>query len=325
MKNLINEKIGVGIIGLGGVGERVMNAFLQHPSTHIVGICDTNVERLAHFSQTYKDIQFYSDYQELLRNDDIQLVYIAVPPKPHYTITLDALKNKKHILCEKPLAHSISEAEEMFRKADEQGIVHTMNFPTFYRSAFKSFYEIVNSNGLGDIQRIQVKAHFPKWPRDWQQNNWINSREQGGFIREIMPHYIHLIQYLFGPIVNIYSQVTYPTDPKISENGLIASAQLQNGTPILFDVLSGTSQTEVMEFTIYGTKGTLCLKDWYQLYFAKKNREMVRIEVSPTDHLLELVDNIVKCIDGKESTLISFKEGLEVQHVLEKLVVQIKE
>jgi predicted dehydrogenase len=175
------------------------------------------------------------------------------------------------------------------------------------------------------FKEIQVKAHFPKWPSDWQQNNCINKCEQGGFIREIMPHYFQLIEYLLCPILEIHSQVTYPVNPEISETGLIASAQLQNGTPILFDALSGISHTEVMEFTIYGTTGTVSLRDWNQLYIGERNKELVKVEVSPTNHLLDLVDNVVKSINGKESTVISFKEGYEVQKVLEKLLVHNKE
>ncbi|WP_251550242.1 Gfo/Idh/MocA family protein [Neobacillus muris] len=313
------NKIGVGVIGAGGVGEKVMEVFSQHPDAEIIGICDTNKKVLSKYFSS--KINLYLDYRDLMDHENVDLVYIAVPPKFHYPVTIEALQKNKHVLCEKPLAHSLEEAEKMLMTAQKKGVIHAMNFPTFYRNAYKIMEEIVLSNRLGDIQRIQVRSHFPAWPRDWQQNNWINTRDQGGFIREIMPHYIQIIQHLFGPIQPLQSLVNYPEAAAESETGLMAAGSLKNGTPVVFDGLTGTGEKEIMEFTIYGTTGVVMLKDWNQVYFGEKNQGLIRLDdAAPINHLLDLVDHVLQAIKGNDAKLITFKEGAAIQQVLEELI-----
>lgn len=315
------KKIGVGIIGAGGVGKRVLEAFLKHPEVFIVGICDVNEKILQELSENIGEVHLSTNHLDIIENEQIDLVYIAVPPKYHYPIVMEALENNKHVLCEKPLANSLQEAEAMWKTADEKDLVHAMNFPTYYRNAFKTMNQIIESNRLGTIQRIQVKSHFPDWPREWQKNNWINTREQGGFIREIMPHYIQLIQHLFGRIQDLRSIVTFPENCRQSETGLIATGQLENGIPLIFDGLSGTAENELMEFTIYGSHGIVTLKDWNNVFFGEKNQALTKVEdISPINHLLDLVDNVLKAINGDPATLVTFKEGYEVQRILENLL-----
>ncbi|MBS4172219.1 Gfo/Idh/MocA family oxidoreductase [Bacillus sp. FJAT-49736] len=315
------NKIGVGIIGVGGVGQKVLEAFNELPNSYIVGICDTNEKILYQVSKRYTSIPICTNYLEVLQNENVDLVYIAVPPKYHYPIVMDALKNNKHVLCEKPLANSLKEAKEMWKTAEEKAVVHAMNFPTYYRNAYKTLNKIVTSNCLGSIQRIQVKSYFPEWPRGWQKNNWINTREQGGFIREIMPHYIQLIHHLFGYMKDLRSLVTYPEDSKVSETGLLATSRLDNGIPIIFDGLCGTAEKEEMEFTVYGSQAVVSLKDWNNIYFGEKNQALTKIgDENPINHLLDLVGNVLNAIKGQPATLVTFKEGYEIQKVLENLL-----
>jgi predicted dehydrogenase len=316
----MKNKVAVGIIGLGGVGERVLKEFMQHDEIRIVSICDNNIGRIGEFSSQYQGVSLHSDYKDVLKNDEIDLVYIAVPPKLHHEIALNAIKVKKHVLCEKPLANSLVEAEEMFAAAQESGVIHALNFPTFYRGEFNKLEQIVKDNMLGEITRIEVNTYFHEWPRPWQQNSWIASREQGGFIREVMPHYIQLIQYLFGAIYRIVSKVTYPSNPENCETAITAIAELEDRTPILFNGVSNIAMKELIHFTIYGTKGTVSLRNWNELYFGGENEIPQKVDLPVENQLFQLIDNVVRAIKGRDSILLNFEIGYEVQKVLEELL-----
>ena len=77
--------------------------------------------------------------------------------------------------------------------------------------------KLVEEKAIGEIVRVELSTYFPHWPRLWQQNPWIASREQGGFAREVFPHYLQLMYRMFGPISITEHQTTYPEDEKLAE------------------------------------------------------------------------------------------------------------
>ena len=176
--------IKVGIISIGAIGERVLNKFVQHPLTEVAAVCDVSEQRLTQIKEKIT-CDTYTNYLDMLKDEDISLVYLAVPPKFHHKIALDIIAAKKHLLCEKPLANSTTEAAEMAETAEAASIVNAINFPMPYSNVFQTFKEKIQSGGIGKVSRVEVHLNFTTWPRAWQQNDWIASREQGGFIREV--------------------------------------------------------------------------------------------------------------------------------------------
>lgn len=315
-----SSTIRVGMIGLGVVGERLIDAFLKYPSTEIVAVCDVVQERAESISQQLNGIAWYTNYKELLQETDVDLVYVAVPPKYHHAVALDVIASGKNILCEKPLANSLIEAREMFEHAQQAGVVHAMHFPVYYKEAFKEIKRHVTTGQLGEIRRVEIITQFHKWPREWQQTAWIGGREQGGFVREVIPHYIQMTRALFGKLESIQSQLELPDDPSKCETGILASMKLADGTPVLVNGFSQIAQPEHISFTIYGTQGTMALVDWNKLEIGKYREVPVEVVVKPNDAVQELLTNMVKAINGEEADLIDFQEGYEIQKVLEALL-----
>lgn len=314
-----DQIVRVGIIGVGAVGERLLRKFVQHPQTEVVVLCDTNTERLQALQEEFGGLHISGNVHEVTQNPDIDLVYVAVPPKGHRDVVSEVLRAGKHLLCEKPLANSIEEAEEMVQAVEQAGVVHAMNFPTTYGNVFRSLQESFQKGDIGVLQRINVKMHFPEWPRAWQRNAWIGSREQGGFVREVGPHYIQLIQRLFGEIVNVQTYIEFPDDPELCETGIIARMELANGVPILVDGVSGVGKKEDISFTLYGDKGTLTLANWSELRIGTTEGEQA-IPMERDDHLHALLTEVVKAVKGEPASLVTLHDGLEVQKVLEQLL-----
>jgi predicted dehydrogenase len=208
----------------------------------------------------------------------------------------------------------------MLELADENNIIHVMNFPTIYREEFKELERILEDGFIGNLRSVELNAYFQGWPRLWQQNNWISSREQGGFVREVFSHYIQMTQMLFGSIDDIKSQIEYPEDNIKCETGIIATARLQNGVPVLFNSFSHIGMEEHISYSIYGTEGTLTLSNWRELWISKRGEGKTRVKVKEEDGLVNLIEEVIKAVDNKQSKIITFKEGYEVQKVLESLL-----
>ncbi|MDE5415581.1 Gfo/Idh/MocA family protein [Alkalihalobacterium chitinilyticum] len=315
----------VGIIGLGVVGQRLIKEFRANPHTEIDAVCDVNKTLAAETADACGGVTALTDFEELVQRESIDIVYVAVPPAYHHAVVLAAIANGKHVLCEKPLANSLQEAEEMLAKAEQANVVHAIHFPLPYNAPFTTIKERVEKEELGDVRRISLKLHFDVWPRVWQQTPWIGTREQGGFIREILPHYLQMIVHMFGKVTKVDAQIEFPEDQEKSEIGLIARLTLENGLQVLVDGLVGQAEKEKIAFTIHGTNQTIALEDWRIVKQAQRGEELTIVEPSDlTPSPVDLIDEFVKAAEGEEAFLIDFKEGLLVQEVLESLLTSNK-
>ncbi|QPC47845.1 Gfo/Idh/MocA family protein [Mangrovibacillus cuniculi] len=309
--------IHVAIIGLGAIGQRLIPAFQQHPDYTIYAVCDVNQQLAEQTATTYNIGTFTNNYQQLLDDTKVDLVYVAVPPKYHHQIVLDTIARGKHILCEKPLANSLEEAQEIHDASRKSSIVHAMNFPLHYSPGSSKFRQLLKENYIGSLRRVELFLRFPEWPRPWQQNDWVGKKEQGGFVLEVGVHYIHQMQTMFGPLSVKHMDLRFPEDPTASENSIIAHLELENGTPVVINGLSQIAGEEEIRFTVYGSEGTLSLVNWAQLEGAKIGDKMNTLPVpNDNDRLLE---ELAKSIRGEKGNIVTFKEGLEAQEILEQL------
>ncbi|WP_078427129.1 Gfo/Idh/MocA family protein [Alkalihalobacterium alkalinitrilicum] len=310
----------VGIVGLGVVGQRLIKEFKSNSQIEIDAVCDVNEQLAQQTASECVGVIALTDYQELVSRKSVDIVYVAVPPAHHHTVVLSSIEHGKHVLCEKPLANSRLEAQEMLKKAKQGNIVHAIHFPLPYNAPFTTMKKLIENQELGEILRISIKMHFDVWPRVWQQTPWIGTREQGGFIREIMPHYLQMIVHFFGKVVDTKAHVDFPDDVEKSETGLIATLTLANGLQVLVDGLVGQAEKEKIAFTIHGTEQTISLEDWRVVKKAHRGEELTVVE--PADLIpsnVNLIDEFVKATTGEEAFLIDFEEGLLVQEVLETL------
>lgn len=116
--------------------------------------------------QFEKEIQFESDYKKLLENPDIEVVVIALPLHLHYQAVMDALDAGKHVLCEKLMAHNVTQCKEMARKAEEKGLFLAIGHQRHYSVLYDNAVSIIENNLLGDIQHIRARWHRNNsWPR----------------------------------------------------------------------------------------------------------------------------------------------------------------
>ncbi len=314
------SKVKVGIVGIGALGEGLVKVFAEHPSIDLVSICDIDSTKVALTVEQYQ-VQGFTTHTDLLENSDVDMVYISVPPKWHHEVALDVIRAGKHILCEKPLANSVEEAKELVYEAQRANIVHAMNFPLNYLHNTRKFEELIRAGYIGRLRKVELNMQFPIWPRPWQQNQWINTREQGGFVFEVSGHFIQLIQRFFGRISDVKSMLELPTDPMLPETGITASMKLANNVPIIFNGISGTAgiEEQKLSLTAYGTEGTIALVDLMKVKAGKIGEPF---EVLPTENnhfWNELIDQFVAAVHGNQSELYDFQVGYDVQVVLENL------
>ncbi|WP_456279332.1 Gfo/Idh/MocA family protein [Bacillus sp. AK128] len=312
------NKIKLGIIGLGAIGNRMLKPIAEQYSEQleVVAVCDAN-ETLAHQVATEFSIpNYFTSHKELLEKVQMDLVYIAVPPKFHEQVALDTIAAGVHILCEKPLANSLEEAANMVKAVENTSLIHMMNFPLNYQAQMYKMMNLIQTGYIGSIRRIDLNLHFPEWPRVWQKNSWVGKREQGGYILEVGAHWIQFIQKNFGQINFIQGEVTYPEDDTLCENSVSAKLALDNGITVNVDGISQIPGQEKVELMVHGTEGSLLLENWGTLKGGKVGQPYEQISTEGMN-VGSLFDHLIDAIRGNNANLYDFRVGYNVQVVLE--------
>ncbi|PKH11764.1 Gfo/Idh/MocA family protein [Planomicrobium sp. MB-3u-38] len=306
--------ISIGIIGAGIVGERIIKQIQQENGVEIIGVFDENSERLQTLKQMY-DVPLAASLDEIFYSK-ADWVYIGTPPASHAAIAKQAADAGLNVLSEKPLAHNAEAGEQMVAAITENRVRSAMHFPLMYSPAVHEMAKRSKNGSIGEIIRIELQTFFPEWPRAWQQTPWIGSRLEGGFIREVFPHYLQLIHRIFGDIAFAEHHVNYPDQPDLCETGLIAYGLVNGSTPLLLTGLSGVGQEELLQFKIYGTKGVLTLENWSQLYLAEKGRERIQLTG------FEKVTGLFEEMKAMSTALVPFEEGLVIQRYIDQLTAE---
>jgi len=309
--------ISIGIIGAGIVGERIIKQIQQENGVEILAVYDEQQERLKALQETY-GVPIAETLEEVLHST-IDWLYIGTPPSSHAEIARLAASAGIHVLSEKPLAHNAEDGESMVKAAMDSRVQTAMHFPLMYSPAVREMAKRIRNGSIGKIVRVELQTFFPDWPRAWQQNPWIASRSQGGFVREVFPHYLQLIHRLFGELSIQSHHITYPEQEDKCETGVIAMAvALQQNIPVLLTGLSGIGQKELLEFKVYGEEGVLTLENWSTLYVSKKHEERKQItELKPVPSLFEEMKK-------HSALLVPFEEGLVIQRYIDFLLTEKK-
>ncbi|MEG0384663.1 MAG: Gfo/Idh/MocA family oxidoreductase [Solibacillus sp.] len=309
-------KTSIAIIGTGIVGERIINQALDNPNIEITAIYDENKARLEELSAKY-NVPTVASLQELLQLKS-DWVYIGTPPVSHAPLAQEIANHGFHILSEKPLAHDATDGELMVQVAQQNNVKTAMHFPLMYSPAIYQLKQEINDEEMGTITSIELHTYFPEWPRKWQQNPWIASREQGGFIREIFPHYFQLTHHLFGDLSIIAHEITYPEDITLCETGITALAKTTSDIPVIINGSSTVDQEERIDFIIFGTKKVVTLRNWSQVLInAPYEAEQ---EVIPTVTPQTLLQACHEALHNEDAFLVTFEEGLKIQRWIDTLI-----
>src|SRR4051794_31602157 len=195
-RTMPQEPIRVGIAGLGRSGWAI-HAHLLAPLTdeyQIVAVNDEDASRRAEAIERF-DCQAYPTYDELIADPAVELVVVALPSFLHGSASLAALKANKHVICEKPMAVTLDEADTMVAAGKASNRVFTIFQIRRYNPDFVKVSEIIASGILGRI--VQINIAESKFTRRW---DWQTLQKYGGgSLNNTGAHFLDEALQLFGP------------------------------------------------------------------------------------------------------------------------------
>ena len=203
------DSLGVGMVGYGFIGKVHAHAHRSLPllydplpvKTHLLGVCTATEASGKKAIEQAGFALSTTNYRDLLENDAIHIIHVCTPNDAHYALIMDALRAGKHIYCDKPLALSVSEAEEICALAATVPTVHQMTFNYRFVPATMRARQLVEQGFLGDL--FQFRAAYlhagyisPDRPFSWRTDM---ARSGGGAIADLGAHIIDLVRFLVGP------------------------------------------------------------------------------------------------------------------------------
>jgi predicted dehydrogenase len=146
----------VGIIGCGGISRAHTSGYLEIPDTKIVAVSDVNEEQSKKFCQDYSVEKAYTDYVKMLENESLDIVSICTWPPLHCEMTVKSAEyGVKGILCEKPMALNLQEADRMIEACDKSKTILVIGHQRRFEAQYVKAKELITSGAIGDLIMIR--------------------------------------------------------------------------------------------------------------------------------------------------------------------------
>ena len=205
----MSDMLRVGVIGVGGISRVHLACLKNMENAKIVAVCDIKEDRLAAaVEQTGAD--GYTDWHELLKRDDIDIVHILTSHYLHAPMSIEALKAGKHVLTEKPMATTNEDAKKMIAAAEESKGTLNVIFQNRYNASTVAIREMQEKGELGAFICARASVCWHREAPYYTESGWRGSieTEGGGTLINQAIHTLDLLSYLGGPIKRVLGHVS---------------------------------------------------------------------------------------------------------------------
>ncbi|MFD2213384.1 Gfo/Idh/MocA family protein [Metabacillus endolithicus] len=324
------SKIKVAVIGCGSIARRRhLVEYANNDHVEIIAVCDIVKSRAVEMAEKY-EAQAFTQYEKVVQLAEVDVISVCLPNDLHAPVSIAALNAGKHVLCEKPMATSRKEAEEMIEAAEKNNktlmIAHNQRFVSSHQKA----KQIIESGQLGKIYSFRTTFGHPG-PERWSidgRNSWFFDKEQAfiGALGDLGVHKSDLIRYLLGDVaeVSAFVETSAKEDTQVDDNA-VAILKMESGvigtlTASWSYVAGGDNST-----VIYAENAVLRLEDDpdHSLIVQYNNGEVVKYQLDKIQTNEEggqtnthVIDHFIDSILNKKAPIITGEEGKKSLEVI---------
>lgn len=338
------SQLRVGIVGSGFGGAVHAPAFTLHPRFEVVAIASPR--RADHIARERHIPNAFRSVTEMLAGVELDVVAVASPPFDHHPSVLAALAAGKHVLCEKPLALNLAEAEEMVDAAKRAGTVCAVAFEFRYVSAVRAIRELIENGHTGALREIEVarlSGELLERNTTRRRGWWFDKTKGGGIANSVMPHFFDLANYLAGRAPNATYGLLRTANLRRTDDEGTFHTTVADGAFSYVDYGDGlvaratynaTTAIDSTTVAVHGERlSAIGNGPWLtglSLYtVAEDEQDELEIRKSPHDKhtvvhpqvplFLSLLDEFAEAIDLGTPGVPTFQDGLVVQRSLDAI------
>ena len=220
-----------------------------------VGATDEILAKERAKAQTFVDSyggKIYEGYKTLIYSDEVDVIYLPLPPGLHYKWAKEALASGRHILCEKPCTTALATTEDLLNDAETKGLAVHENYMFAFHDQLKAVNDIVRSGEIGDVRLYRISFGFPmRAQNDFRYNKALG----GGALLDCGGYTLKYASMLLGPT----AQLKYAQSNNIEgfSVDMYGSAALVNDEGITAQIAFGMDHNYKCELEVWGSKGTI--------------------------------------------------------------------
>ncbi|MDQ1296091.1 MAG: Gfo/Idh/MocA family oxidoreductase [Bacteroidota bacterium] len=332
----MENKIKWGVIGSGGIARRrtIPEGISKAEHAKLVAVFDTNPDANKAVAAEFNAVAVNS-IKDLI-NSGVDAIYIASPANMHLGQAIACAKGKKHVLCEKPLGMTVSEAEKMIKTCHEEGVYLGVGLMMRFVKQHEAAMKMIQEGKLGKpvYGRAQLSCWYPPMAGAWRQDPKTGG---GGSLMDMGSHCIDLLEMFFGKVKSVSCFINNNVHSYKSEDSAVVSLLFENGalgTVDTYFCIPDNSSKNVLE--LYGSKGSILAKGTIGQgqagemiaflegdssgYNAQQERSTgggIIINPKPVNTYLAEIEEFSCAVLEKREPLNSYVLGLQSQKVLE--------
>lgn len=318
------ENLSFGIVGTGGIAHRFAKAISNVPEARLVAVASRNQETADNFGDEFGIPHRFGSYEEMAQSDIIDCAYIATPHSLHKDCSVLMLKNKKHVICEKPIAVTAKEAEEMFLCAEENGCFLMEAMWARLVPGTVKLIELINDGIIGEVRGIEGKFCY-SFDEDEMDHHALKIENGGGSLLDVGVYGLCFSRWYLGEDVTEISAQCDTYNGTDSHTNII----MKYKNNALSYISSATLLRKPNEGYIYGTKGYIHLNRFYapqeiEIIYDNGAKEQI-LTPYRGNGFEEQISHMCECVNKglnesplntKESTLFIMRQMDEIRKML---------
>ena len=319
------DKLGVALVGLGYYSTDLLAPALQQTNDcYLAGIVTGTPAKAEAWQKKYnipeKNIYNYQNFDEIANNPDIDVVYVVLPPSMHHEYVIRGAKAGKHVWCEKPMAITAQECQEMIDACNKNKTTLAIGYRLHHEPNTQDWRKIVNQQLLGKVKQVKCAAGY----FDGRTNHWKQNKIMGGGVLYDMGVYAIQGARLGTGMepITVISAATSTTRPEIYKDGLdettIATLEFPGG--ILADIKTSFGENiNYLEITC--EKGNINMAPYsaYAGLKGKSNLGEINFAYQVPWQQAKQMDDNAKAIKNGKPMLVPGEEGLRDIKVVEAI------
>lgn len=313
------DEVRWGIIGCGDVAEHKSGpALYAVDRSRLVSVMSRNEDRARSFARRHGAARFYTNAEDLIRDEEVNAVYIATPPALHAEFTIRAAEASKHVLCEKPMAMSAAECEQMIEACRNNRVQLMIAYYRRFFPVVEKIKSLLDAEVIGrpltaramtaDYLRNEILTH-----RGWLVDPAISG---GGFLTDVATHRLDLFSHLFGRVREVAAFVdTQHLDIQVDDASSLL-LRFENGMHAT-GVFNWNIGTGVDEFEVCGTKGRIVSRHLGRGLLdiiTEDGIETLELPAPAVTHL-GLVKHYVDCLLTGKPNKLPGEEGMQATRI----------
>ncbi|CAN5559469.1 O-antigen biosynthesis protein WlbA [soil metagenome] len=327
------------IIGCGRITQR--HAEQINHFGYLKAVCDIIPSKADELATKYNTKAYYTTASLFLQKQDIDIVVICTPNGLHAVHTIEALHAGFHVLCEKPMAITVSDCQQMIAAADKNKKQLFIVKQNRFNPPVQAVKELINQNKLGKIYSIQLNCY---WNRnaDYYKDSWKGTKDlDGGTLFTQFSHFIDLLYWFFGDVKNVQamlSNIAHKNIIEFEDTGLV-NIEFKNDTigAINYTVNSYQKNMEG-SLTIFAEHGTVKIGGQYLNELEYQLIENYTIENVPKSNTAnnygtytgsmsnhdKVYQNLVDVLLKGAPSYANAYDGLKTVEIIEKIYKEAK-